>query len=293
VDTVMKFCGILTAGLVVVLSTTGLAQGNNPILSLREKGGAPDDGALFRRTAAQVLSREFPSADITYLLLDIRTRELVAKRWENSDAAIPVGSLVKPFTAIAYAEAHVFQFPEFTCTPGACWYPQGHGKLNIVRATAFSCNAYFINLATEVSAAQVETVARRFGLNGPGQSASPDAMAGRYGVWQETPEALAKAYAELLARREQPGVREIVKGMAMSAREGTAVGITNQKPKVAALAKTGTAPCTHVNHEPGDGFVVMAWPAESPQYLLLVRYHGNPGAHAATVAGKMLKALQP
>jgi cell division protein FtsI/penicillin-binding protein 2 len=149
-----------------------------------------------------VLSREFSSADITYLLLDVRTRTFIAKRWENSDAAIPVGSLVKPFTAIAYAETHAFQFPEFTCTPGACWYPQGHGKMNIVRATAFSCNAYFINLATEVSAAQVETVARRFGLNGPGQSASPEAMAGRYGVWQETPEALAKAYAELLARRD-------------------------------------------------------------------------------------------
>jgi cell division protein FtsI/penicillin-binding protein 2 len=124
-------------------------------------------------------------------------------------------------------------------------------------------------------------------------STSPDALAGRYGVWQESPEALARAYAELLSRRDQPGVREIVRGMAMSAREGTAAGITSQKSKVSALAKTGTAPCTHTNHEPGDGFVAMAWPAESPQYLLLLRYHGNPGAHAAIVAGKMLKALQP
>ena len=289
----MTFRGMITAGILVVLSGAGLAQANDPTLSLRDKGKAPNDDALFRRTAAQVLSRGFPSADISYLLLDIRTRSFIAKRWENSGTAIPVGSLVKPFTAIAYAETHAFQFPEFTCTPGACWYPQGHGKMDIVRATAFSCNAYFINLASEVSAEQVGSVAKRFGLKGPGQAASADAMAGRYGVWQETPEALARAYAELLARREQPGVREIVKGMAMSAREGTGVGITREKPKVTTLAKTGTAPCTHVHHEPGDGFVAVAWPAEAPQYLLLVRYHGNPGAHAATMAGKMLKAMQP
>jgi hypothetical protein len=289
----MKFGGIAVAAIAVVLSVPALAQKNRPTLSLREKDGARDEDALFRRTAAQVLSREFLSADISYLLLDIRTREFIAKRWENSDATIPVGSLVKPFTAIAYAETHAFQFPEFTCTPGACWYPQGHGKMNIVRATAFSCNAYFIHLASGVSAAQVESVARRFGLNGPGQSASPDAMAGRYGVWQETPEALAKAYAELLARREQPGIREIVNGMAMSAREGTAVGISRQSQKVAALAKTGTAPCTHPDHAPGDGFTLMAWPAESPKYILLVRQHGKPGAHAAVIAGNMLTKLQP
>jgi hypothetical protein len=276
----------------ILLGGMCFAQAGSPTLSLRKEGRAQDDG-LFRRTAAQVLAREFPSADISYLLMEMKSRSFIAKRWEDSDKEIPVGSLVKPFTALAYAETHGFEFPEFTCTPGACWYPQGHGKLGIVRAVAMSCNAYFIHLASKVSASQVNTVARRFGLNGPGAAASADAMAGRYGVWQESPEALVNAYAELLARREQPGIREIAQGMAMSAREGTGVGIANQHPKVAALAKTGTALCTHAEHAPGDGFVVMAWPAESPQYLLLVRQHGNPGAHAAIVAGKMLKALQP
>ena len=280
------------AAVLFSLSAMCFAQANYPTLSLREKGRAPDD-ALFRRTVAQVLAREFPSPDVSYLLMEINSRSFIAKRWEGSDKKIPVGSMVKPFTATAYAETHGFVFPEFTCTPGACWYPQGHGKLGIVRAIALSCNAYFINLASKVNPTQVDALTRRFGLNGPGGTASPDAMAGRYGVWLESPEALVNAYAELLARREQPGVREIVQGLAMSAREGTGVGIANQRPKVAALAKTGTAPCTHADHAPGDGFVMMAWPAESPQYLLLVRQHANPGAHAAIVAGKMLKALQP
>src|SRR4051812_11890767 len=85
--------------------------------SLREKGNAADDGALFRRTAAQLLAREFPSADISYLLMEVKTGSFIAKRWDRSDIAVPAGSLVKPFTALAYAQAHAFHFPEFTCTP--------------------------------------------------------------------------------------------------------------------------------------------------------------------------------
>ncbi len=218
---------------------------------------------------------------------------IVAKKWENSNAAIPLGSLVKPFTALAYAEGHSFRFPEFTCSPGACWYPRGHGKLGIVKAVAFSCNSYFIDLAGGVRGAEVSSVAKRFGLNGPGDGASAEVMAGEHGVWRESPEALAKAYAELIGSRRQPGIREIVEGMAGSAKWGTALGLAKEAPNVAALAKTGTASCTHREHAPGDGFVMVAWPADSPQHLLLVRYHGHPGAQAAIVAGKMLDALQP
>lgn len=251
------------------------------------------DDSLFARTAAQVLEREFSSPDVSYLLMEVRSRTIVAKRWENSDATIPVGSLVKPFTALAYAEGHSFRFPEFTCSPGACWYPRGHGKLGIVKAVAYSCNSYFINLARSVRASEVSGVAKRFGLDGPGDDASAEIMAGEHGVWRESPEALAKAYAELIGSRSQLGVREIVEGMAGSAKWGTALGLAKEAPQVVALAKTGTAPCTHKEHAPGDGFVMLAWPADSPQHLLLVRYHGHPGAQAAIVAGKMLHALQP
>ncbi len=259
----------------------------------RNASVAVTDDSLFARTAAQVLSREFSSSDISYLLLDVRSRKLIAQRWENSSVPVPIGSLAKPFTAVAYAEAHSFRYPEFECTPGACWYPQGHGKLGIVKAVAFSCNAYFVNLASAVRPVQVRAVANRFGLNGPPANASPDVMAGKDGAWRESPEAVAKAYAELLGSRSQPGVREIVEGMAASAQSGTALALAREAPEVAALAKTGTAPCSHAQHAPGDGFVIVAWPADSPQHLLLVRYHGNPGSHAAIVAGKMLRALQP
>ena len=251
------------------------------------------DDSLFARTAAKVLERGFASPDVSYLLLDIRSRNVIARRWENSEAVIPVGSLVKPFTALAYAEGHSFRFPEFTCSPGQCWYQRGHGRLGIAKAIAFSCNSYFISLAGEVRAAEVSAVAKRFGLNGPGQNASAEMMAGEHGVWRESPDTLARAYAELIGSRTQPGVREIVAGMSGSAKWGTALGLAKEAPNIQALAKTGTAPCTHREHAPGDGFVMVAWPADSPQHLLLVRYHGHPGAQAALIAGKMLRALQP
>jgi cell division protein FtsI/penicillin-binding protein 2 len=252
-----------------------------------------DTPAMFSRTAALKLARDFSSPDISYLLYDARSDAFIASRWAETSKPIPVGSLVKPFTALAFAESHGFHFPEHVCNGGdSCWYPKGHGSLGIVRAVAVSCNAYFTELASSTGAAQVTSVAQRFGLRGPGVNASPEAMAGRFGVWRETPDALVRAYAMLLGRRLQPGTRDIVDGMALSAKGGTASGISRQPLHQSFLAKTGTAPCTHARHAPGDGFVIVAWPAENPQYVLLVRQHGVPGAQASVLAGRMLRDLE-
>jgi cell division protein FtsI/penicillin-binding protein 2 len=253
-----------------------------------------DADALFTRSAGQTLAREFPDPDISYLLLNAKTGARIARRWANSKEPVPIGSLVKPFTALAYAEAHRYEFPQHRCIgAGSCWLPRGHGELGIVQAIAKSCNAYFAQLAADVSALQVTDVARRFGLAGPSAVAMPEMLVGQYGVWRESPEAIANAYVELLARRSQAGVEQVTEGMAESARAGTAAGVGKANPHLSAFAKTGTAPCTHHPHAPGDGFVVAAWPAELPRYLLLVRLHGRPGAQAAVLAGKMVRALEP
>ena len=270
----------------------------SPLVRPPAHAQAPADAAgLFARTAAQKLARSFPSADTSYLLYDARSDTFIASRWKESTQPVPIGSLAKPFTALAYAESHGFRFPEHVCSGGStCWLPKGHGAVGIVKAIAVSCNAYFTALAAGTGGAQVTSVARRFRLDGPGVNASPEAMAGRYGVWRESPENLVRAYGMLLGRRLQPGIRDIMEGMAESARTGTAAGLTahgaeSHGPSL--LAKTGTAPCTHQKHAPGDGFVIVAWPAELPRYLLLVRQHGVPGAQASVLAGRMLRALEP
>ncbi len=253
---------------------------------------SPD--ALYATTAARVLSRDFSAPDVSYLLLELPTGAVIASQWDDSDKPIPVGSLVKPFTALAYAETHHFRFPRHTCAGGGtCWRPRGHGAVDIVRATAVSCNAYFHYLAENVSTADVISVSHRLGLNGPDFDAGPDGMTGRNGAWRESPQAIAHAFAELLGRSSQPGVREIAEGMTGAARDGTAAAFSEGVPRLPVVAKTGTAPCTHARHAPGDGFVIAAWPASAPRYLLLVRQHGVPGARAAVLAARMLRALEP
>jgi hypothetical protein len=253
----------------------------------------PDSNALFSRTASEKLARDFSSADISYLFYDARSDRFIARKWSES-TQVPVGSLVKPFLALAYAETHDYRFPQHVCTGGnSCWLPKGHGNLGIVQAISFSCNSYFAELGSETGGAQVTLAAQRFGLVGPGANASPEEMAGGSGVWRELPETMVRAYAMLLGRKSQPGVRDIVDGMADSAKNGTASSLARQGLHQSFLAKTGTTVCTHKAHAPADGFVVVAWPADFPCYILMVRQHGVTGAQAAVLAAHILRDLEP
>lgn len=113
---------------------------------------------LFSQSAIQILEREFSAnSDVSYLLLDANSGVLLTSHWENYDKPIPLGSLVKPFTALAYAGAHDFRYPTYICRGQAsgCWQARPHGQLDIVSAIAVSCNSYFRSLAGNVTAEQL------------------------------------------------------------------------------------------------------------------------------------------
>jgi len=75
---------------------------------------------LHRQSAEAVLAREFADPALSYLLLDEEGR-VVAQRWEDPERAIPAGSLIKPFLAIAYGRTHS-AFPRLRCTgKKTCW----------------------------------------------------------------------------------------------------------------------------------------------------------------------------
>lgn len=76
-----------------------------------------------------------------------------------------------------------------------------------------------------------------------------------------------------------------------SAKRGTARSVDAALGRNAALAKTGTAACSHTPHGAADGFTVVLYPAARPRLLLLVRVHGVTGAESTRVAGAMLRAL--
>jgi cell division protein FtsI/penicillin-binding protein 2 len=227
-------------------------------------------------------------------LLDARTGTLLASHWDNPEQPIPLGSLIKPFVAVAYGEAHQFSYPTHLCKgqAGGCWLPRGHGEIGLPLAVANSCNSYFRLLTAKMNSADVVPTATEFGLDPPGSELWGPDLIGVGNRWLISPLHMARAYVELNRRRNQPGASEVVAGMAQSAREGTGLEVNRALRHSAALVKTGTAACTHSAHAPGDGFVVALVPEEQPELLLMVRVHGGPGAKASVMAGQMLSRLE-
>jgi cell division protein FtsI/penicillin-binding protein 2 len=223
------------------------------------------------------------AADVNYnyITVDVRTREVVKQDWPDAEAPVPVGSLVKPFTALAYAG----DWPGFVCKGSAdgCWLARGHGRVEFRQALAESCNAYFLNLARGVDAGTLRVVATKFGIPAPDRDTA-EARIGLGTAWKISPLALARAYCELAARASEPRVGEILDGLRMAAQSGTARAIGRGR-----LAKTGTAACVSERHDAGDGFAMVLDPADAPRVALLVLVHGAPGAAAAKIAARMLQ----
>src|SRR5713226_830828 len=264
----------LTAGfLIAVLAMTDGLSGL-PDIASPAQDSSPPAKSLFSQSAVLVLEREFTSSDISYLLLDARSGALLSSRWDDPARPIPLGSLVKPFTA------------------SGCWQVHPHGKLDLVSAISVSCNSYFRALTENLTGEQLIPTAKRFGLDPPDPALSGPPLMGLGDHWPISPLKMAGAYLELVHRRDQPVVREILAGMEQSARNGTGKGVGGALKHVDALVKTGTAPCTHPHAAPGDGFVIAMLPANQPELLLLVRVHSVPGATASITAGRMLRRME-
>ena len=250
--------------------------------------------SLFAQAAVQALDREFASKNTSFFLLDARSGVVLSARWDNPNKPIPLGSLVKPFTALAYAETHGFRYPTHECRGQAsgCWQIRPHGNLDMSSAIAVSCNSYFQFLSERVSPEELLPVAEAFNLEPPAANLTSASLIGLGDQWPIPPLRMATAYLELSRRRDQPGVREIIDGMLGSAQRGTGAAVGHSLKHSRALVKTGTAPCTHLPHSPADGFVIALVPADRPEMLLMIRVHGVAGANAAQTAGRMLRWME-
>jgi cell division protein FtsI/penicillin-binding protein 2 len=256
-------------------------------LTLRAQGSD-----LFSQTASAELTRQFGGRDLSWLLLD-RSGRMLAMNWEDANLTIAPGSLLKPFIAVAYGEQHGFVYPHVTCTgaQGRCWLPRGHGTIGLEKAIAGSCNAYFLALADGLDPDRADATFSRFGLNGPPKNADPEILVGLKDQWRETPLSLARAYLELVTDAPEPVRQRILSGMRSAAESGTAREVNIALGNPGAMAKTGTAICSHHPRAAVDGFAIVLFPASQPRLLLLVRMHGVAGARAAAEAGAMLHAI--
>ena len=243
---------------------------------IKSVNASPD--TLFAQSAAESLTRDFSSPEISFLLLDAHSGQVLVSRWENSDRPIPLGSLAKPFAALAYGEQHGFRYPAHFCegTATGCWRPDGHGDVDLTSAIAYSCNSYFRALTADLNASDVSPTAAKFGLEIPDGDISGSELAGLSPRWQVSPLHMAHAYLELAHQKDNPTVHQILNGMARSARQGTGAEVDRALAVPSALVKTGTAACTHERHAPGDGFTIALVPEDDPRLLLMVRVHGVP-----------------
>jgi hypothetical protein len=234
--------------------------------------------------ALQALLERKIATRVHYLLVDMKSGKAIAARWPDAGRAIAVGSLVKPFTAVAYGASTGFQFPRIECTgPPECWLAPGHGLIGAVEALAQSCNIYFLRLGDRLVAAPPPPVA---GLPLPPGATSPETWAGLGDNWRMRPEAVLSGFRELVERRSQPGWNLVMEGLRTAAARGTARLLA-----AAAYAKTGTGPCGHGN-SPGDGYTVAVFPPDAPTHILLVRAHGTTGARSAKIAGTILQTVR-
>lgn len=249
--------------------------------------------SLYDQSIAKVLRQRFASPSVSYLMVDVATQTLVASEWDSPSEPVPAGSLVKPFTALAYGQSHGYRYPELVCRGArdGCWLARGHGRIGMTEAIGYSCNAYFRKLAELVSREAIGQVTVRYGMRSRLRSLSASSLTGLGDGMEIPPTQLAQAYIELTAHHDDPGVPELLEGMALSARAGTAKAIQQSFPGAQVLAKTGTAPCVHRSRAPGDGYAIALYPADSPRVALLVRVHGVPGAQAAALAGEMLRII--
>ena len=247
--------------------------------------------SLYEQSMGRILERKFPSPDVSYLVLETEGGTIVASRWEANDRPASVGSLLKPFTALAYARRHSFQYPTLVCrgTADRCWLPRGHGRVGVVQAIGQSCNAYFRVIASGINPDDLRSLLRGLEYHPAANGLAAEALVGLGEDFRISPEQIASAYCRLARQGAEPGVAELVRGMALSAQAGTASGVQAALGGKAILAKTGTAPCIHSPQAPGDGYVMALYPAESPRLAVLVRVHGVPGARAALVGGQVLR----
>ncbi len=209
----------------------------------------------------------------------------------GAEAAVarPVGSLQKPWVVAAWAEAHPYEEPpRLDCTgESRCWRPSGHGRVDLARAFAQSCNAYFLALAraTPEESRAKALVDAGFQLSRP---LSPEATIGLGPLAtlpRVSPAALLHAYRELLTRpwpsREDLRLA-LVDGMRAAALDGTGAALARRGH----LVKTGTVPSLDGRPLSTSGWVLAA--SAGGQNLALALLPNGTGAQAAAALGAEL-----
>lgn len=214
----------------------------------------------------------------------------------EAEAAVPraVGSLQKPWVAAAWAEAHPHDRPPWVeCTAASgCWRPSGHGRVDLPRAFAHSCNTYFLALARGTPEELRARALSRAGFEVP-RPLSPEAAIGLGPLDRlprVAPASLLRAYRDLLTLPwpSRDDLRlALVDGMRAAALDGTGAALARR----GYLVKTGTVPSLEGRPLATSGWALAASPGG--ERLALALLPDGTGARAAAALGKELNGTRP
>jgi cell division protein FtsI/penicillin-binding protein 2 len=239
-------------------------------------------------TALALTPFGIPSSTLNWRVLNL-AGEVRETNWVDAQKPFSLGSLLKPFLALAYLSTHA-QAPVIECRGAAagCWHAQGHGRQDMIAALANSCNVYFLEVAANIERAALDLTCLSYGLSIPAREMSATRLIGLDEGWPQSRIATARAFAALAGNSRDLHVQTVLAGMARCARAGTGSAV-----KLTCFAKTGTAHCGHLKSGRGDGYAVAMYPLDQPRCVVLAMQHNKTGAETAGCLGPLIKSYAP
>jgi cell division protein FtsI/penicillin-binding protein 2 len=261
------------------------------------------------------LSRFLETAQGTALLVDVKTRRLIAVHGVRlgAEELVPPGSTIKPFVLSALLRGGKLGTDEaFSCPGGLavggysfnCSHPPLGSAVKVRTALAYSCNCFVAHFADRFESGELARNLERAGLASltgllgaaevsgriqpaHGQEANRLQALGEEGILVTAAE-LAMGYRSMALGIGRPEMQPIVEGLEDAVEYGTAQLARVDGMRVA--GKTGSL-------RTGDGARV-AWfagfaPSREPEVVVAVMLQGRSGGtDAAPVAGKILAAYR-
>lgn len=271
--------------------------------------------AVARRSTGASLGRFFEGGQGTALVLDVKTRRLIAVHRAAAAAGelLPPGSTIKPLVLAALLRSRKLGAEEAYPCPGRlvigshsfdCSHPRLEGALRVRTALAYSCNCFVAHFAERFEAGELAMNLERAGLgsltgllgaaevSGRIQPARGEEANRLQALGEErvliTPAELAMAYRSLALSVDRPEMQPILEGLEDAVEYGTAQLARVESMKVA--GKTGSVRTANGTR--------VAWfggfaPSRAPEVVVEVMLQGRSGgADAAPVAGKILAAYR-
>jgi len=229
-----------------------------------------------------------PRADEELLIWRLRDGSFESPT-SKAPSLLPVGSLLKPFVAEAWARAHPGKVPPRIHCSG-CWQGVAHGVVDLPQALRVSCNTYFRTLAAETPPEILEATLENEGFRVP-HSLSPETAIGLPAGEPALigPEALLQAYVRMTRTpwaSGEPVRQQVLAGMREAALSGTANGLGHR----GYWAKTGTVAALDATPLATSGFSLAV--DDSGWAILALLPHGT-GKEAARQLSAPLGRMRP